>query len=279
VSTNLEEEGEFVIEVSVVDISGRETTATLNVVLDKTGPFIQYVEQLNGKHIPYFQWNYQPEELIHDNLDFQYDMELNRGRYLTGTLIDSEGDYLFQVNARDAAGNDSSVYAAFTIDNTPPKIYFYNVNHDESYEKEIMLGVAVTELGERIRQVEVNGEIASIDRDNQMVQLRFSRADDYIITATADDLAGNTSIEEIRFSIVAEDDNPEGADENVNLESGRQMDRIIEKIGAILPDGVSREIEERLIMKVLLGACILLGAGGAGLLIYKKMKKVDTSHK
>ena len=276
VTVNLEKEGRYVIEALGRDISGREITATLNVLLDKTSPIIQYVEQLNGKHVPFFQWNYQSDDMIHDQLDFQYEMSLNRNRYVRGTLVDVEGDYVFQVNAKDEAGNESRAYANFVIDNTPPEIYFYNVDDGESYEDAVMAGIAVTKQGGRIKRVEVNGEIANIESNSQMVQLRLSHIDDYIITVEADDLAGNVNIEEICFSIV-ENLDERGGDVRVrdkNLVSG-----IIEKVGGLLPDGIASAIVNAVesssaMMKVMIGAGVLLVASGVGFLIYKRARKM-----
>ena len=271
VSINLEKEGKFIIEALVRDISGREATETLNVILDKTSPIIQYVEQLNGKHLPNFQWNYQPEDMIHDYLDFQHEMLLNRNRYVRGTFVEVEGDYVFQVSAMDEAGNESKAYASFVIDNTPPEIYFYNVNPGESYEDSVVAGIAVTKQGGRIKRVEVNGEIANIESNSQMVQLRFNQIDDYTITVEADDLAGNTNIGEISFSIVENLDETGG---NVRVRAENPMSGLIEKVGGLLPDRILNTIEEKTsIMKVVIGAFLLLAAGGGGFLIYKKSRK------
>ena len=273
VYVNLEQEGRFVIEALARDISGREVRASLNVILDKTSPIIQYVEQLNGKHIPFFQWNYQSEDMIHDVLDFQHQMLLNSNLYRRGTLVESEGDYIFQVIARDEAGNESQAHASFVIDNTPPEIYFYNINHGESYEEEVMAGIAVTGTGERIKRIEVNGERASIDSNTQMVQLRFSQVDDYTILIEADDLAGNVSVEEISFAITK---TVEESSENMRGKPGNAMKRVAEKVGAILPDGMASAIVNAvesgsMMMKLVIGVGVLLGTSGAGFFIYKKV--------
>ena len=275
VSVNLEREGRFVIEALAQDISGREVTTSLNVILDKTSPIIQYVEQLNGKHIPFFQWNYQPEDMIHDVLDFQHEMLLNSNRYRRGALVENEGDYIFQVIAQDEAGNESRAHATFVIDNTPPEIYFYNINHGESYEEEVMAGIAVTKQGARIRRVEVNGERANIDSNSQMVQLRFSQAEDYTIVVEADDLAGNLSIEEIQFCIVENLDEQGG---NFRIRAENPVKEIIGKVGGLLPDGISNAIANAVrggsvMVKAMIGVGVLLGASGAGFLIYKKVGK------
>ena len=277
VSVNLEKEGRYVIEALGRDVSGREVTATLNVVLDKTSPIIQYVEQLNGKHIPFFQWNYPSEDMIYDQFDFQYEMLLNRNRYVRGTLVEVEGDYIFQVNAKDEAGNESRAYANFVIDNTPPEIYFYNVDDGESYEDAVMAGVAVTKQGGRIKRVEVNGEIASIESNSQMVQLRLSHIDDYIITVEADDLAGNVNTEEIRFSIIENLDELGG---NLTARDENPVSGIIKKVGGLLPDGVASAIANAVeggsvMMKVMVGVGVLLAASGAGFLIYKRVRKKE----
>ena len=275
ISVNLEDEGWFVIEALARDISGRETTAILNVILDKTNPIIQYVEQLDGKHIPYFQWNYQPEEMIYDALDVQYGILLNGSRYEQGTLVEREGGYVFQVNAEDEAGNRSSAVASFIIDNTPPEIHFYNVVHGESYEAEIMAGIAVTGVGERIKRIEINGERANIESNSQMVQFRFSQVDDYTLVVEADDLAGNISIEKISFSIA---EKPIEIEENDRTSSENALNQFANRVGGILPERVASTLtsvarENSSIMKVIAGIGLFIAAGGAGLMIYKKIKK------
>ena len=235
VSIPLEKEGRYTIEVLARDISGREVVKALHVSLDKTSPIIRYVEQLNGKHIPHFQWNYQPGDMIQDEHGFDYNMFLNGGRYQEGVYVDREGEYIFRVTAVDEAGNVNSAQANFVIDNTPPEIYFYNVEEGESYEEELMVGIAVTGHGERIKRVVVNGENSNIERNSQMVQLRFSRAGDYVIAVEADDLAGNVSIEEIAFSIV---ESSGGIMKDGIGKTGisKQVDRAIDKVGSILPN-------------------------------------------
>ena len=269
-SIPLEKEGRYTIEVLARDISGREAVNTIHVSLDKTSPIIRYVEQLNGKHIPHFQWNYQSEDMIQDEHGFDYNMFLNGGRYLEGNYVDREGEYTFRVTAVDEGGNINSAYADFVIDNTSPEIYFYNVEKDESYEEQLMVGIAVTGHGERIKRVVVNGENSNIERNSQMVQLRFARVGDYVIVVEADDLAGNVSIEEVAFSIVESlDETTVGAVKKTGV-SG-QIEKVFERVGSILPSGRLNPSEGNLNRKgvIGIGLALLVVAGGVVFVLLK----------
>lgn len=237
VVVTVEKEGVYLIKVLAKDISGREITDILNVRLDKTNPTIKYVEQLDGKHIPFFQWNYQRDHMVYDESDFNYNMFLNGVKYLEGTFVDIEGSYTFRVTATDEAGNVGNAYARFVIDNTPPEIHFYNVEEGESYIEQVMLGIAVTGHGERIKRVEVNGKNSDIDRNSQMIQLRFNLEDNYVIMVEADDLAGNVAMEEITFSI--------GRDGNDSGRSDKESFGMAEYIGKVFGK------EERSILSVI----------------------------
>ena len=274
VSIPLEKEGRYTIEVLARDVSGREVVKALNVSLDKTSPIIRYVEQLNGKHIPHFQWNYQPEDMIQDEHGFDYNMFLNGGRYLEGVYVDREGEHTFRVTAVDEAGNINSAHANFVIDNTPPKIYFYNVEEGESYEEQLMVGIAVTGHGERIKKVTVNGENSNIERNSQMVQLRFGRASDYVILVEADDLAGNVSVDEVAFFIVEslEEISTSGGRKS---EVSRQIDKAFEKVGGVLPSGLLNLSDDGSNGKgvVVIGVGLLVAGCGATYVLFRIKKK------
>ena len=274
VSIPLEVEGRYTIEVLARDVSGRETVETIYISLDKTSPIIRYVEQLNGKHIPYFQWNYQPDDMIQDEHGYDYHMFLNGGRYLRGGYVDWEGEHTFRVTAVDEAGNVNSTHANFVIDNTPPEIHFYNVEEGESYEEQLMVGIAVTGHGERIKRVVVNGENSNIERNSQMVQLRFGRAGDYTIEVEADDLAGNVSVEEIAFFVV---ESSGGIIKEGNGEAGisKQVDRAIEKVGGILPNVLLSSSDGSVNSKGVagIGLGLLVAGSGVAYLLYRVKRK------
>ena len=277
VSIPLEIEGRYTIEVLARDVSGRETVEAIYISLDKTSPIIRYVEQLNGKHIPYFQWNYQPDDMIQDEHGYDYHMFLNGGRYLRGGYVDREGEHTFRVTAVDEAGNVNSTHANFVIDNTPPEIHFYNVEEGESYEEQLMVGIAVTGHGERIKRVVVNGENSNIERNSQMVQLRFGRAGDYTIEVEADDLVGNVSVEEIAFFVV---ESSGGIIREGNREAGisKQVDRAIEKVGGILPNVLLNSSDGSVNSKEVAGiglGLLIAGSGGAYLLYGVKKKRSE----
>ena len=141
------EDGKYVCTVTGTDASGRRTEKTISFIIDRTDPVIRYVEQLNGSHIPLFQWNYG-KEMIQDLTENSYRMYLNGREYFTGTRITTEGRYLLEVRAWDQAGNHASAEAVFTIDHTGPAICWGELREGSVYEE----GVLLTVWGRRKRR-------------------------------------------------------------------------------------------------------------------------------
>ena len=268
------EEGCYGINVTARDIAGRETESYINLILDKTSPIIRYVEQLNGSHIPYFQWDYSPVEMITDDTGFSYHKTLNGRFYHRSTYVDTEGIHTFQVTAVDEAGNIGVANAVFTIDNTPPEIYFYNVEEGGEYYDPIAFSIAVLGQGERIRRVLINNEEKNINRHSHLYQQNVVNYEDYKVIVEADDLAGNIATKKISFSLV---ENDEGKTSSL-------LGDVAYKMGnSIGNDMLSKVIEDTLakvssIWKWLIASAITLSVLGVIYIIYRK-RKLKKPHK
>ncbi|MCL2865194.1 MAG: hypothetical protein FWE25_06590 [Lachnospiraceae bacterium] len=198
------EEGRYDLDITVRDISGRESKSILHFILDKSSPVIRFVEQLNGSYLPYFQWNYHHSEMIDDFSDYEYQKRLSGKPYHLGEYVDEEGIHVFQVDVVDAAGNQNTARAFFTIDHTAPEIQLYGVEQGGIYESGVTLGVAVEGEGERIRRLDINGESQKLERSAKIFQNVLEEAGEYLVFIRADDLAGNESQKEVRFLIQEE---------------------------------------------------------------------------
>lgn len=106
------QEGIYLIEVYAVDNLGNDTTATASFTIDKTPPSIAVSGVLNGN-----TYNDPVTPLItvtDNNLDTKT-ITLNGSPFVSGTKIDTAGDYTLHVEATDKAGNASVKDVAFTL--------------------------------------------------------------------------------------------------------------------------------------------------------------------
>ena len=197
------EDGKYVCRIYARDASGRRTEKTVVFTIDRTDPVIRYVEQLNGTYIPYFRWNYG-KDMIRDLTENTCSMFLNGRRYLPGTEITEEGIHLFEIRARDQAGNESSAEAVFTIDHTAPAIYWGEIKDGKTCREGDLLSVWVEGEGERIRALYINGEKQRLNYESRIFQYEITGHGAYTVRVQAEDLAGNCSEERISFQVKAE---------------------------------------------------------------------------
>ena len=173
----------------------------MHVILDQTNPMIKYVNQLEGSYFPYFQWNYGRDEMIIDFTEDTYQMQFDGKSYFPGERKNEEGRHLLQVKAKDAAGNESSAEAVFTIDHTAPKIHWGDLKSGASYEESVMLSVWVDQKDERIAEILINGEKQKLSPNSQMYQYEVIDSGTYHVKVLADDLAGNSRAEQMEFTV------------------------------------------------------------------------------
>lgn len=194
------EDGKYVCSVCAEDASGRRTEKTLSFVIDQTNPVIRYVDQLDGASIPYFEWNYG-KEMIVDLTENSYIIYLNGRQYFPGTKVTKEGKKLLEVRARDQAGNESAAAAVFTVDHTPPKIFWGEIKNGDTCKGGAVLSLWVTGEDERLRTVIINGERQKLDYESRVFEYAITQNGDYTVSAEAEDLAGNLSEEKISFAV------------------------------------------------------------------------------
>lgn len=200
IEVEFSEDGKYVCTVTGTDASGRRTEKTISFIIDRTDPVIRYVEQLNGSHIPLFQWNYG-KEMIQDLTENSYRMYLNGREYFTGTRITTEGRYLLEVRAWDQAGNHASAEAVFTIDHTGPAICWGELREGSVYEEGVLLTVWVEGKGERLSGLYINGEKQRLDYESRIFQYEILRSGNYTVIARAEDLTGNFTEKSITFKV------------------------------------------------------------------------------
>ncbi|MCK5684168.1 SBBP repeat-containing protein, partial [bacterium] len=112
--SELSVEGSYKLNVSAVDTAGNKNTTTLSFQVDKTVPAINIsgVSE-GGVYI-------DPVTPIIDVTDANLETSeilLNGEAFISGTVIEKEGEYELTVSAEDGAGNKSDVALKFTFEN------------------------------------------------------------------------------------------------------------------------------------------------------------------
>lgn len=75
---------------------------------------IKMVDELQGKYLKKFSWDYPVDVFIKDFTTFlSINSKMDGRLYPIGTEIDTEGRHTLQVNAIDAAGNEAVARAEF----------------------------------------------------------------------------------------------------------------------------------------------------------------------
>ena len=200
----LEETGGYECRITAEDAAGHRTERSLTFTIDCESPVIKYVDQMNGVNIRFFQWNYGKEEMIRDLTEYSYGMYLNGEPYFSGCRVTEEGEKLLEVRAEDAAGNLSFAKAVFTVDHTPPVIYYGEAQDGRVYDGSVNLSFWVDGAGERIKSIYINGEKQILSPDSRIFESEITESGEHSVEVCADDLAGNETVKQILFEVRAE---------------------------------------------------------------------------
>lgn len=196
-----EKDGVYNCTVSARDQAGHRNEQSVTVTVDKTSPLIRYVDQMDGSYVSYFEWNYAENEMIRDLTEYTCWIYLDGRPYFSGTRIVQEGYHFLEVRAVDAAGNETSAGAGFTVDHTPPVIQCGDAQDGGVYEEKVMLSVWVNQEGERLKKITINEEEQKLSGDSRIFQYEIREPGIYHVAVEADDLADNISVRELQFEI------------------------------------------------------------------------------
>lgn len=203
-SQTLTEDGIYKLRMSVADMAGHENQVERQVIIDKENPVIVHVDELDGKYLKYFRWDYSAGESVKDFTSYTYTMKLDDTVYRPGEKIEKEGMHTLVVEAVDSAGNKSDAKARFTIDHTPPVIRFENIREGESYEKERKFYIRTENPEDQIEYIKINGAKQKSEKQKGLYECKVDEAKAYEVEVKAKDLAGNEQISRIGFEIEQE---------------------------------------------------------------------------
>lgn len=198
----LTEDGIYRIKASAEDLAGYSEIKEAQVIIDSHNPVIRYVDELEGRYMKKFQWNYQKETFIQDFTTYTYQIQLDGKLYTIGEEEKDEGKHLLSVKAVDAAGNRAEAKAGFVVDHTPPEILFLDVEDSEIYEEEKSFRIITEDSKDKIQEVRINGVLQDISQGEREYSFTVCEKKDYEITVKACDKAGNESISSMLFTVI-----------------------------------------------------------------------------
>lgn len=200
--TSLEfaEDGIYYIEVTGNDAAGNKIECKQRFVVDRTNPVIHYVENLQGKYLKEFRWNYPLTEFIQDFTQYTYEIRLDGKLRNLQILERREGKHLFAVKARDLAGNESEIKAEFLIDHTNPKIIFQGIESEAVYEEKVTVEISTELEGDEIEEIRIDGEKQKVE-NLERYQFVFEEIGEHEIFVKAKDKAENRASERVKFEI------------------------------------------------------------------------------
>jgi len=195
------EDGIYRMRLSATDMAGYLDVKEAQIIIDSHNPIIKYVDKLDGKYMKKFRWNYPRETFIEDFTTYDYEIKLDERLYAIGEEVTEEGYHVLKVEAEDSAGNRSKAKAGFTVDHTPPRIIFTDIEEGGEYEEEKSFKITLENTEDEIREIRINGDIKPLGDTGQAYWYTVRKCQDYEISVKARDKAGNETESVISFQV------------------------------------------------------------------------------
>lgn len=199
---NLKEDGIYRMKVLAEDLAGYSETKEAQVIIDSHDPVIRYVDELEGRYMKKFQWNYQKDAFIQDFTTYMYQIQLDGRLYAVGEEVEEEGRHILKVQATDSAGNRAEAKARFVVDHTPPEILFLDVEDSGVYEEEKDFRIISEDSEDEIQEIWINGVLQNISKQNKEHQFTVQDKKSYEVIVKARDRAGNEGVSSIMFEVI-----------------------------------------------------------------------------
>ena len=111
----LSRDGRYAISVEVSDLDGNAYKEKRHVIVDKTNPVIQTLEELNGARLTSFQWKYSLDEVVDEFTTYNYEIRLDGALCDIDKVYTGQGKHILELLVVDGAGNESRATATFYI--------------------------------------------------------------------------------------------------------------------------------------------------------------------
>lgn len=266
----LENDGIYRMKMSATDMAGYSATQEMQVILDTQDPMIRYVDELEGKYMQTFQWNYRKDAFIQDFTSYVYQMQLDGNVYVPGTKVSEEGRHLLRLEVVDAAGNKSEAEAGFVIDRTPPQVLFLDIEENGEYEEEKTFKITLQDPEDKVQEIKINGVSKTLDQRAGVYEYTVQEHKNYEVMVKAGDKAGNESMSRLMFEVVPEETIFEKAVKPVRKLFSEEE----EKTKAVQEKGTDDKCSY--IWAVVIAGSVIAGTIVWNVRRYRKKEKVET---
>lgn len=265
----LTEDGIYHMKVSAMDLAGYESEKAAQIIIDSHNPVIRYVDELDGKFMKRFCWNYPKEEYIEDFTSYVHQVQLDGELYSAGKEVAEEGKHTLRVEAVDSAGNKAEAKAGFVVDHTPPEILFLEIEAEEVYEEEKTFKIALKNPEDVVQEIRINDSPQPIGKGKTAYQYTVQEPAEYEIFVKAIDKAGNHASAEIVFEVAPKETMLQKAIKPVKRFFGGDAE---EDSSPVKEKSRRQDIEERRMGRI--AAAVIMGlavcGGGVGIIFWKR---------
>lgn len=194
----LTETGKYEIFFEAMDPAGNKTEEHMQIIIDKEEPLIHKIEEMNGKYVPFFEWEYDVSEIVEDFTTYLYRINMDGGICEQNRRYTKEGRHLLELIVEDSAGNISRAKSEFFIDHTSPDIQI------QSSKEKKRVDIMLQEETDFLDAVFINGKRQEIGKNKKEFSKVFKEDGIYEILILAKDLAGNQSEKQELFEVKTE---------------------------------------------------------------------------
>lgn len=189
--TIIDTEGVYELVVTAIDAAGNEVKQSVDFTVDLTAPVINVA---NVDADAYYKTDVTPLiEFVDVSLD-NSSLSLNGAPYVSGTQVTEEGVYTLVATASDLAGNQSELSTTFTIDKTAPVVSVTDVTEGTFYKGSVTPVISATDTY-------LEGTVATLNNVAYTPGTAISEEAVYELSVAATDLAGNSTIQTVNFTI------------------------------------------------------------------------------
>jgi hypothetical protein len=141
----------------------------------------------------YYRTDITPQVSVADASPVTWSATLN-GNPFSIAPVTGEGSYTLTITAVDQAGNRSNKTVSFVVDKTAPVISVANIAENAFYKASVNPTIAVSDTNLKNSNITLDGQ-------PYVSGTTVNTAGNHILQVSADDLAGNSASQTIRFTI------------------------------------------------------------------------------
>jgi len=111
----LKEDGIYKFRINAKDEDGNDSKMLQQVIMDSTPPVFHSLEEIEGKVLTEFQWDFDTKRYITDLTSLYCEVRIDGILYEKGVSFKESGKHILEIYAKDLAGNESRKTIAFYI--------------------------------------------------------------------------------------------------------------------------------------------------------------------